>query len=277
MTMKKVIFSMLLLAGLALTACSSDDSNTEPVRRTYTMTIDATKGANEASVRGDTRALTLDGSILNASWATSEHVYVQGKLLSDKSLFWFEGSIQPQYAGTTTKLNGTISLPTGWVISIDEAIGKPHKLTLQFPRSGARDYTGQIGTLADIAAKYDYAIAEDVEVEVKEGQVRGVASATFVNQQAIVRFTLLDKADGTTLLNPTALTIQYGGESLSLTIPADTYTTNGAGVIYVAIPGFSSKEVTLTAKVGDDTYTFTKSGITFENGEYYEINVKMKK
>ena len=247
---------MLLLAGLALTACSSDDSNTEPVRRTYTMTIDATKGANEASVRGDTRALTLDGSILNASWATSEHVYVQGKLLSDKSLFWFEGSIQPQYAGTTTKLNGTISLPTGWVISIDEAIGKPHKLTLQFPRSGARDYTGQIGTLADIAAKYDYAIAEDVEVEVKEGLVRGVASATFVNQQ---------------------LNIQYGGESLSLTIPADTYTTNGAGVIYVAIPGFSSKEVTLTAKVGDDTYTFTKSGITFENGEYYEINVKMKK
>ena len=274
--MKKVIFSMLLLAGLALTACSSDDSNTEPVRRTYTMTIDATKGANEASVRGDTRALTLDGSILNASWATSEHVYVQGKLLSDKSLFWFEGSIQPQYAGTTTKLNGTISLPTGWVISIDKAIGTPHFLTLQFPRSGALDYTGQIGTLADIAAKYDYAIAEDVEVEVKEGQVRGVASATFVNQQAIVRFTLLDKADGTTLLNPTALTIEYGEESLSLTIPADTYTTNGAGVIYVAIPGFSGKEVTLTAKVGDDTYTFTKSGITFENGEYYEINVKMK-
>ena len=269
---------MLLLAGLALTACSSDDSNTEPVRRTYTMTIDATKGANEASVRGDTRALTLDGSILNASWATSEHVYVQGKLLSDKSLFWFEGSIQPQYAGTTTKLNGTISLPTGWVISIDEAIGKPHKLTLQFPRSGARDYTGQIGTLADIAAKYDYAIAEDVEVEVKEGQVRGVASATFVNQQAIVRFTLLDKADGTTLLNPTALTIEYDAKSLSLTsIPAATYETNGNGVLFVAIPGFSDMTVTLTAKVGDDTYTFTKSGITFVNGQYYEINVKMKK
>ena len=273
--MKKVIFSMLLLAGLALTACSSDDSNTEPVRRTYTMTIDATKGANEAAVRADTRALTLDGSTLNASWATSEHVYVQGKLSYNDSLFWFEGSIQPQYAGTTTKLNGTISLPTGWVISIDDAIGTPHKLTLQFPRSGARDYSGQIGTLADIAEKYDYAIASDVQVEVKEGQVRGVESATFVNQQAIVKFTL-KYPDGTTLLNPTALTIQYGEESLSLTIPADTYTTNGAGVIYVAIPGFSGKEVTLTATVGDDTYTFTKSGITFVNGKYYEINVKMK-
>ena len=269
-------FGVLLTIGLALTACSSDDSNTEQVYRTYTMTIDATKGANEAASRATTRALTLTGSTLNATWTTTERVYVQGKKLSDNSYFWFEGYLQPHSAGTTTQLNGVISLPTSFSISIDDAIGKPHKLTLQFPRSGALDYTGQIGTLADTAAKYDYAIAEDVEVEVKEGQVRGVASATFVNQQAIVRFTLLDKADGTTLLNPTALTIQYGGESLSLTIPADTYTTNGAGVIYVAIPGFSGKEVTLTAKVGDDTYTFTKSGITFENGEYYEINVKMK-
>lgn len=268
---------MLLMAGLALTACSSDDSNTVPAHRIYTMTIDATKGANEASVRGDTRALTLDGSTLNASWATSEHVYVQGKLLSDASLFWFEGSIQPQYAGTTTKLNGTISLPTSWVISIEEAISKPYYLTLQFPRSGALDYTGQIGTLADIAAKYDYAIAENVQVEINEGLVRGVASATFENQQAIVKFTL-KHPDGTTLLNPTALTIQYGEKSLSLTsIPSTTYGTNGNGVLFVAIPGFSDKAVTLTAKVGDDTFTFTKSGITFENGEYYEINVKMKK
>ena len=270
-------FGVLLTIGLALTACSSDDSNTEQVYRTYTMTIDATKGANEAASRAATRALSLDGNTLNASWATSEHVYVQGKLLSN-DYFWFVGSIQPQYAGTTTKLNGTISLPAGWDISIEEAISKPYYLTLQFPRSGALDYTGQIGTLADIAAKYDYAIAENVQVEINEGQVRGVASATFENQQAIVRFTLLDKADGTTLLNPTALTIQYGEESLSLTsIPSTTYGTNGNGVLFVAIPGFSGQTVTLTATVADATYTFTKSGITFVNGQYYEINVKMKK
>ncbi len=38
----------------------------------------------------------------------------------------------------------------------------------------------------------------------------------------------------------------------------------------------SMKAVTLTATVADDTYTFTKSGVTFVNGQYYEINVKMK-
>lgn len=274
----KNYFGVLLTAGLALTACSSDDSNTEQVRTTYTMTIDATKGANEAASRATTRALTLTGSTLNATWATTERVYVQGRKVSDNSYFWFEGSIQPQYAGTTTRLNGVISLPTGFSISIDDAIGTPHKLTLQFPRPYILDYTGQIGTLADIAAKYDYAKAEEVMVDIEADKVVGVEPVTFVNQQAIVKFTLLDKANGTTLLNPTALTIQYGEESLSLTsIPSTTYGTNGNGVLYVAIPGFSDKAVTLTATVADDTYTFTKSGITFVNGEYYEINVKMKK
>jgi len=34
---------------------------------------------------------------------------------------------------------------------------------------------------------------------------------------------------------------------------------------------------TLTATVGASTYTFEKSGVTFENGKYYSINVKMEK
>ncbi len=270
-------FGVLLTVGLALTACSSDDSNTEQVRKTYTMTIDATKGANEAASRAATRALSLDGNTLNTLWATTERVYVQGKKLSDNSYFWFEGYLQPQSAGTTTQLNGVISLPGSFKISIDDAIGTPHKLTLQFPRPYVLDYTGQIGTLADIAAKYDYAKAEEVMVDIEADKVVGVSPVTFVNQQAIVKFTLLDKADGTTLLNPTALTIQYGEESLSLTsIPSTTYETNGAGVLFVAIPGFSGQTVTLTATGDGGTYTFTKSGITFENGKYYEISVKMK-
>ncbi len=272
-------FGVLLTVGLALTACSSDDGNTEPqIRKTYIMTVDATKGMNEAASRVSNRALSLTGSTLNATWATTEHVHVQGKKRSDNSYFWFDGSLQPQSAGaTTTQLNGVISLPTGFAISIDEAIGIPHILTLQFPRPYVLDYTGQIGTLADIAAKYDYAKAEDVRVDIEADKVVGVSPVTFVNQQAIVKFTLKDKADGTTLLNPTDLTIEYGDENLSLVdIPASTYTTNGNGVLFVAIPGFSGQTVTLTATVAGGTYTFTKSGITFENGKYYEISVKMK-
>ena len=39
----------------------------------------------------------------------------------------------------------------------------------------------------------------------------------------------------------------------------------------------NGKTATLTATVGDDTYTYEKSGVTFTNGQYYEINVKMLK
>ncbi|MBR6194360.1 MAG: hypothetical protein IKQ58_02705 [Prevotella sp.] len=269
--------SVMLMAGAVLTACSSESDTPEPVK-TFYMTVDATKKVSEDMVRA-TRALSLDGSTLNVAWATTEHVYVQDTLISYPSdTFWFQGSIQPQTAGTTTRLNGAVSLPEGWVIPIDEAIGTPHTLTLQFPRPGTPDYTGQTGTLADIAAKYDYAIATDVRFDIKDDHIEGVTTATFVNQQAIVRFNLIDKADGTTKLNPTALTVNYGTKSIELTsIPASTYTANGDGVVFVAIPGFDNQDVALTATLGSDTYTFTKKNVTFANGQYYEINVKMKK
>lgn len=279
--MKKFYFNTLLLAGLVLAACSSDDDEHQGQEehqafKTYYMTVDATKGADEGANYASTRALALTGGTLNATWATTEHVYVQGQLVSSGEFFWFEGSLKPQSAGTETELNGAISLPTGWAISIDVAIGKAHVVTLQFPRPGVLDYTGQVGTLADIAENYDYAIAKDVDVEIKADKVFGVYTAVFKSQQAIVKFTLTN-SDGTTLLNPTKLNVQYGTESLSLTIPEATYTANGNGVLYVAIPGFvDEQKVTLTAKVGSKKYTFIKSGVMFENGKYYEVDVKMK-
>ena len=279
---KNIYFSLLLIAGLMLTACSSDDNVSEQAPKTYFMTVDATKGVNEAASPAYRRALNLSGSTLSASWATTEHVYVQGTLVSKSSTFWFEGSIQPQTAGTTTQLKGVISLPAGWVISIDEAIGTPYCVNLQFPRSGDLDYTGQTGTLAGIAANYDYARAENVSVDIAADKVVGINKVPFVNQQAIVKFTLKDKVDGTTLLNPTALTINVEGDlsgdyPLTLTIPASTYTTNGNGVLYVALPEFSGETVTLTATCSSGTYTYTKSYATFDNGKYYEISVKMTK
>ena len=276
---KNIYFSLLLIAGLMLTACSSDDNVSEQAPKTYYMTVDATKGVNETASPAYRRALSLSGSTLSASWATTEHVYVQGTLVSNSSTFWFEGSIQPQTAGTTTQLKGVISLPTGYVYpSIDAAIGTPHHVNLQFPRKEFT-YDGQKGTLAGIAANYDYARAENVSVDIAADKVVGINEVEFVNQQAIVKFTL---SDGTNALNPTALTINVEGDlsgdyPLTLTIPASTYTTNGNGVLYVALPGFSGQNVTLTATCSSGTYTYTKSYATFVNGKYYEISVKMTK
>lgn len=284
---KNIYFSLLLIAGLTLTACSSDNDSVEQAPKTYFMTVDATKGVNEAASRAYSRALNLAGSTLSASWATSERVYVQGQPIVGET-FWFEGSLQPQTAGTTTRLNGTISLPEGWTISIDDAIGNPHYVNLQFPRK-LFIYEGQIGTLADIAANYDYALAENVRVDIAADKVVGVNEVVFENQQAIVKFMLVEKNNETNVLSPTSLTIDYKTTpAASLTIPAETYEANGNGVLYTAIPGFtkkdidddnvtSSHDVTLTAICDDGTYTYTRSEVTFQNGKYYEILVKMTK
>ena len=282
---KYIFFSLLLIAGLALTACSSDDNSVEQAPKIYYMTVDATKGVNEAASPAYRRALNLSGSTLSASWATTEHVYVQ-VTLANLTKDWFKGSLQPQSAGVTTRLSGTLSVPDGWAYSTIESAKDngvfefPIDMLLQFPRPGDLDYTGQVGTIDDIAAKYDYATATASINGINGNVITATSPVTFVNQQAIVKFTLKDKADGTTKLNPTALTIDNGlGDDypLTLTIPAATYTTNGDGVLYVAIPGFSGQNVTLTATCSSGTYTYTKTNATFVNGKYYEISVKMTK
>ena len=268
-TMKKMMTNMktlvaLLMAGAAVTSCSSDnelDSPKAPAVKTYTMTVQATKGGDAT-----TRALTDAGSTLTATWATTENVYVK------KVDTWANGSLKPQADGATATLKGTLS---------DVAIAATDVLTLQFPRSGALDYTGQVGTLEDIAAKYDYATATVTVKSVSGGDIiPEAATTTFQHQQAIVKFTLVDKANTSTKLSPTALTINDGtSDIVTLTgIPGATYTTNGEGVLYVALPAVSSKPITLTATVGSDTYTLTTSSSkTFNIGNFYRVTAKMTK
>ena len=108
-TMKKNILSLaaLLIASATFVACSNDDNIIDEQHakaQTYTMTINAAKGGDTT-----TRALTLGRNdddtknVLNASWATSENVYVQTG--SD----WATGSLQPQTDGATATLKGTLS------------------------------------------------------------------------------------------------------------------------------------------------------------------------
>ena len=269
--MKKVmtLTGRLIMAAaltMGITACSSSEDAIEQQPQqsamgTYTMTIKASKGNGNAT----TRALTLSDKTLTATWATSEHVYVK------KGSTWATGSLVPDANDATANLSGELS-------GVEIAAGD--ELTLQFPKTGDISYAGQKGTLSNIAQNYDYAKADITVANVTNGNINVSGTTTFTNQQAIVKFTLIKKSDGTTKLSPTALTVSDGtGDIATLTdIPADTYSdpNNGAGVLYVAIPGFSDKTITLTATVGDEVYTYTKSNTSFSNGQYYEVTVKMQ-
>ena len=262
--MKKNILSMaaLLIASAAVfTACSSDDNITSEqpansVQKTYTMTVNATKGGDAT-----TRALTLGRNdantknVLNATWATTENVYVK------KGDTWANGSLQPESDGATATLKGELS---GIGIAADDV------LTLQFPKSGDISYDGQVGTLEDIAANFDYATATVTVASVSAtgNIVPTTATTTFENHQAIVKFTLTDKATSSAI-NTTKLVISVGATDYTIN------PTSATNEIYAAIPGFTGQTVKLTTTVGDYTYIYEKPSVSFTNGQYYEIGVKM--
>lgn len=264
--MKKSFFffvTFLLAAGAAFISCNSEivqpDDNSAVDNGTFIFSIAATKG--EAA----TKALELKDNKLNAIWDGSERVYVFkndqqiGVLTPDLSTLVYPEKVSCTLKGpfTTAPANGDV-------------------LTLYL---NSNNYSGQDGTLKFIADYCDYALATLNVTGVTNGQIESTeGSANFENQQAIVKFTLKDKADDTTLLTPTTLTVNDGTSDIATaTIPAATYTANGSGVLYVAIPPVSGKTLTLTATVGEDTYSYTRFPVTFAQGQYYTISVKMIK
>ena len=262
--MKKVIlsyqknFCKLIGAWLAIgaftTSCTNNNvisDEDKPTQQIYTLSVDADKDNATRSL-----SLTGDGNLV-ASWSTSEHVYVK------KGDTWATSSLQPQTNGSTTNLAGTLS---------DVTIAANDVLTLQFPKSGDISYDGQDGLLSTISANYDYAQASVTVASVDGNDIKTVSPAHFTSQQAIVKFTIKDKSNDN-LLNATKLTINVNDsrKELIVEIPSSTY------IVYVAIPGFTNKTITLSAIVGNEVFSYTKSGVTFTNGHYYPITVKMTK
>ncbi len=243
---KELILTVALLGAVAATLSCQKAQDVTP--KTYSLSIEATKGANDDAVK----ALALSGSTLNATWATTENVYVK------KGDTWATGSLQPQAAAETATLKGDLSGVT--FAAVDN-------ITLQFPKSGDITYVGQVGTLADIAANFDWATASATVASVEDGKISVADNVTFQNQQAIVKFTL---KNGDAALAVTKLVVNVGGTEYEVNPEAAT------SEIFVALPGFSSQTITLTATSSDSkTYIYSKSGVTFTNGKYYTRTVKM--
>ena len=267
----KKYFALILLffTVVACTGIEQVDPIDEPDGpKTYTMTVKAAKDV-------DTKALSLDGKKLNALWAENDAVKVYKGTTEIGTLYAQSLSAD----GKSCTLKGRL----------DTAPTNDETLTLKYHSD---IYTGQDGTLDYIAGNCDYAEASvTVNVDGSTGDVTTTAPAAFVNKQAIVKFTFKDSADpsGNTFISPSVIEVEasYLGtafKSSSFTIPSETYTTNGAGIIYLALPSeipnpyASHKDAiafNIKATVGANTYTFTKTGFPFVNGKYFDITVKM--
>ena len=286
----------MLLTAATLTACSSDDNIAdEPQQpaapKTLTMTVEATKG--DAAT---TRALTLVGKTLNATWTAGDKVTVL-KLTGSSSWnqYW---TVAGQLTAGNVSTDGTTCSLTGEFEEYAFSVGDYLRLVFPGDRAAGNSYTmsyiGQNGSLATIATDYDYCStpaqkSKAVQVTAIDGTKIATTDATFENNQAIVRFTLTDEYGDP--ICPTSLTISaksgtseslvtreiLTGEAITAGIGALTLgldaTTN---VHYAALRGFSSQDVTLSTQIGNYQYSYEKTDVTFSNGKFYDITVRME-
>lgn len=240
--------SVLFLTGIVLAGCSSSEAPIEqPINPTgkYTMTVNASKGSDAT-----TRALSIDGEgKLIAYWDGTEKVTVKEGATTLGTLT----TITPDATDNTkAKLSGTLDkAPSGTSLTLE----------LCSPTYGSQD-----GTLAYIASNCDYAIATTTVTYDNDNKTI-TGNASFINQQAIVKFTL-QNAKGESLAVDN-LTFSTTGD---ITITP----TSATDVIYAALRGVDNTLVTLTATKGSDTYTCITKNVTFENGKYYRVTAKMK-
>ena len=206
--MKKYIayintLTALVMTGAAMTACSDKDlianeAQQQPVTvmKKYTMTVNASKGND------GTRALALDGKTLKVKWADTDKVSV------------FK-------AGTTTLL-GTLTAAaseTGTTTLSGDLTGTVNvgdKLHLLFPRADWT-YADQSGVLLgdgnSIEKNCDYAMADVTVASIDDSHITTTTEANLASQQAIVKFTLKDKATGNPI-NAKKLTISAASNKL---------------------------------------------------------------
>lgn len=296
--MKKTIMNIrtmaaLLIASAAFTACSNEDGaviGEQPAAtqtpQVYTLTLQA---ANATGAQH--RALELDGEKLVAKWAAGDELKVINNASNPPFLDGALTASNVSADGQTCTFSGTL---TG-TIAVDNHL----TLLYHIPATGTQD-----GTL-ESAAAHDQAQANVTVASVDGGNITIKESeATFNTTTAVLKLTLKDGSANA--LNATSLTMTVDGVNIFTASPtAATYTANGDGVLYFAVPrqmeaadhiagekigGHPTEEllntwmtnlntypVTFTATVGSNTYIATKTGYKFAAGKYYATELTMAK
>lgn len=263
------IGALLITAGMGMsTSCTNYDdpltANLADEGGVYTVVIDATLTATDVN---QTRALGFDGGALKTTWAATDKVSVYYKNNS-------VGTLSPSSTGTaTTMLTGTLSFTDN-----------PNSTLYLYLPGKDMAYDQQDGTLVTLASETDYATATaDIKAVDRDNKIVTVAATTFTKQQAVVKFMLKDK-DGNSI-KPTSLSITDDKRKLVATSDGTTTTKGFIAVTsatatdeyYVALQGISESGLSLSAVIGTDVYSYYKDNVTFENGKYYTVTVKMEK
>ena len=260
MNVKTIKIFCGMLAMLAFTACSSDNDERADAPRFYNVTLTASMGDAE------TRALSVDGNVITASFAAGDKVKV---LKSDGTEV---GELTAKTAEPSTTLDGTIS----GTFSVNEV------LTFRY-RSATANYDGQVGTLAGIADNQDYAEGT-LTVSTTEPLTFESNSVTLSAKQSITKFTFKDASTDAAV---SVKTFGIAAVGLVQSIAANGTETVGAVTgtlgevasdVYVALRTSSSSQAysfTVKDNAGN-WYTATKNA-KLTNAKNYTATVKLNK
>lgn len=254
--MKKNIksFGLLLVAGMALVACSSDDTDEQNAQQQNNHTWQAYAIVGKG-MDMDTRALRIDQSgttpNLMVGWDIADDVYV------------FRGTTKVGFLTPSSSTTSNLVTMSG---SIDgNAYQANEMLSFRFPRETV-DYTGQDGTLLSIARKYDYAEG-GARVSSVTGTNVQLGNVSLQSKQAIVKFTF----------NKAIQVVSIYSDAMSepiLVVPSSATTE-----IYAALPLTGSVITTDYVLSGVDAdnrqFMVTKMGVKMQNGKYYEASIRL--
>lgn len=258
-TMKNYIWmAAIALTAATLTACSSDDLATKesPVQKNNVVTLTATLNTDGD---GATRSTMNDnGTTITTAWEVGDKIWVNYDDTGDNNRV-AKGTVS---AVTDGKATVTVDLVNPKDASII-VFGFPYDHWTE-----AKDVRiDQVGTLADI--NQNHAAISGSGTLTVVGSVATLPDNVSMNQEMAI-WKLNFKDGGTDITNQiTSLNISFG--------PSDDYviTPNAQSDIYVALYPVDGGNITITAATATGNYSYSKSGVTLNNGKVYRSEVAM--
>lgn len=258
-TMKNYIWmAAITLTAATLTACSSDDLATKesPVQKNNVVTLTATLNTDGD---GATRSTMNDnGTTITTAWEVGDKIWVNYDDTGDNNRV-AKGTVS---AVTDGKATVTVDLVNPKDASII-VFGFPYDHWTE-----AKDVRiDQIGTLPDI--NMNHAAISGSGTLTVVGSVATLPDNVSMNQEMAI-WKLNFKDGGTDITNQiTSLNISFGA--------GDDYmvTPNAQSDIYVALYPVDGGNITITAATASGNYSYSKSGVTLNNGKVYRSEVAM--
>ena len=261
-------------AALMMAACSSDDLTQQTQIKTGEMHFTATIAAPSSGAT--TRTIYTEDTQnkkITVAWKVGDEIALVHNSVKDVA------TVKTINSDGSATITGYV---TGATNNADVRLVYPASLvgTVTGGDDGT-EYTAdetvegklktQGGTLAYIQNNLDF--REDFGALAVNGEEATLAYSISADSQiAIWKLTL---SDGTNNLSATQVKIKGGTSDLAST----TTLTAGTSVVTLAIPTNVAIDgaLTIEATVGSDTYAYTKTGVTFNPGKYYQSTVTMAK